>query len=90
MVGTENLKNYNFQSFKYQNECYFSLDFNGSEKNGLKKKKINLKSISFLCFVKNTGGRGVRLKELKSVSRKLGFNNIFYAGELNTGINLMS
>ena len=31
-------------------------------------------------FVKNTGGRGVRLKELKSVSRKLGFNNIFYAG----------
>ena len=81
VVGTENLKNYNFQSFKYQNECYFSLDFNGSEKKWIKKIKKNKFKINLiLMFVKNTGGRGVRLKELKSVSRKLGFNNIFYAG----------
>ncbi len=31
-------------------------------------------------FVRNTGGRGVRLKELKFISRKLNTNNIFYAG----------
>ena len=38
------------------------------KKSGLKKlKKINLKLILILMFLKNTGGRGVRLKELKSV-----------------------
>ena len=39
VIGTEKLKNYNFQSFKFLKDCYFSLDFNGSEKSGLEKLK---------------------------------------------------
>ena len=31
-------------------------------------------------FIKNTGGRGIRFEQLKSVSKKLNSNNIFYAG----------
>ena len=81
VVGTEKLKNYNFQSFKFLKDCYFSLDFNGSEKKWIRKiKKYKLKLNLILMFVKNTGGRGVRLKELKFISRKLNTSNIFYAG----------
>ena len=81
VIGTEKLKNYNFQSFKFLNDCYFSLDFDGSEKKWIRKiKKYKLKINLIFMFVKNTGGRGVRLKEFKSVFRKLNTNNIFYAG----------
>tara|TARA_B100000131_G_C17879983_1_gene517868 strand:+ start:44 stop:724 length:681 start_codon:yes stop_codon:yes gene_type:complete len=81
VIGTEKLKNYNFQSFKFLKDCYFSLDFNGSEKKWIRKiKKYKLKLNLILMFVRNTGGRGVRLKELKFISRKLNTNNIFYAG----------
>ena len=81
VIGTEKLKNYNFQSFKFLKDCYFSLDFNGSEKKWIRKiKKYKLKLNLILMFVRNTGGRGVRLKELKFISRKLNKNNIFYAG----------
>ena len=81
VIGTEKLKNYNFQSFKFLKDCYFSLDFNGSEKKWIRKiKKYKLKLNLILMFVKNTGGRGIRLRELKFISRKLNTNNIFYAG----------
>ena len=66
VIGTEKLKNYNFQSFKFLKDCYFSLDFNGSEKKWIRKiKKYKLKLNLILMFVKNTGGRGVRLKRVK-------------------------
>ena len=81
VVGTEKIRNYNFQSYKFLTECYFSLDFNGSEKKWIgviKKNKLKINLI--LMFLKSTGGRGVRFKELKSVSQKLNSNNIFYAG----------
>ena len=81
VVGTENLRNYNFQSYKFLNKCFFSLDFNGTEKKWIRKIKKNKFKINLiLMFIKNTGGRGVRFRELKSISKTLNSNNIFYAG----------
>ena len=81
VVGTENLRNYNFQSYKFLNKCFFSLDFNGTEKKWIRKIKKNKFKINLiLMFIKNTGGRGVRFRELKSVSKTLNSSNIFYAG----------
>tara|TARA_B100001939_G_scaffold336644_1_gene340014 strand:- start:639 stop:1319 length:681 start_codon:yes stop_codon:yes gene_type:complete len=81
VVGTENLRNYNFQSYKFLNKCFFSLDFNGTEKKWIRKIKKNKFKINLiLMFIKNTGGRGVRFSELKSISKTLNSSNIFYAG----------
>ena len=81
VIGTEKLKNYNLQCYKFLNECYFSLDFDGSEKRWIEKIKKNKFKINLiLMFIKNTGGRGIRFEQLKSVSKKLNSNNIFYAG----------
>ena len=81
VVGTENLRNYNFQSYNFLNKCFFSLDFNGTEKKWIRKiKKNKLKINLILMFIKNTGGRGVRFRELKSISKTLNSSNIFYAG----------
>ena len=81
VVGTENLRNYNFHSYNFLNKCFFSLDFNGTEKKWIRKiKKNKLKINLILMFIKNTGGRGVRFRELKSISKTLNSSNIFYAG----------
>ena len=81
VVGTENLRNYNFQSYNFLNKCFFSLDFNGTEKKWIRKIKKNKFKINLiLMFIKNTGGRGVRFRELKSISKTLNSSNIFYAG----------
>ena len=81
VIGTEKLKNYNFQCFRFLNDCFFSLDFNGTEKKWIRKIKNNKLKINLIfMFVKNTGGRGVRFKEFKSVLKELNTKNIFYAG----------
>ena len=81
VVGTENLRNYNFQSYKFLNKCFFSLDFNGTEKKWIRKIKKNKFKINLiLMFIKNTGGRGVRFREVKLISKTLNTSNIYYAG----------
>ena len=75
------MRNYNFQSYKFLNKCFFSLDFNGTEKKWIRKIKKNKFKINLiLMFIKNTGGRGVRFRELKSISKTLNTSNIYYAG----------
>jgi phosphoribosylformimino-5-aminoimidazole carboxamide ribotide isomerase len=80
VVGTETMKNYSIENFIIENKIFFSIDFNGYEKNWIKKmyRKKNLNII--LMFIKRTGGRGVDYVTIKKVNKLLKQHNCIVAG----------
>lgn len=80
VVGTETMKNYSIENFIIEKKIFFSIDFNGYEKNWIKKmyRKKNLNII--LMFIKRTGGRGVDYVTIKKVNKLLKLHNCIVAG----------
>ncbi len=80
VIGTETMKNYSIENFLIEKNIFFSIDFNGSEQNWIRKmyRKKNLNLI--LMFVKRTGGRGVDYITLRKNIKLFGMHNCFVAG----------
>ena len=81
VLGTEKMKKYNLRAFSYKSNIYLSLDIlneNDKSTNFLKKSKFKLDVI--LMFLRNVGGRGIRLNEVKKIVRELPNFSFHYAG----------
>ncbi len=81
ILGTETIKNYHMRDFLLKKTFYFSIDFNGTEKEWLnrfyfEKEKLNL----IFMFVKQIGGRGINYKVLKGFKKVIKENNSLIAG----------
>ena len=75
------MKKYNLKTFGYKSPIYLSLDIlneNDKSTNFLKKSKFKLDVI--LMFLRNVGGRGIRLNEVKKIVRELPNFSFHYAG----------
>lgn len=85
ILGTETLKNFNLKSYYLHKPHYISIDFNGNEAawiDKLEKEKIQYNLI--LMFLRNVGGRGLNLKYIVKLKRKLKKHKISIAGGLKT------
>ncbi len=81
VLGTETLRNYRIKDFLIKKDFYFSIDFNGYERQWLlkvKKEKIKLNLI--LMFLKKVGGRGVDFNLINKYKDVLVNNNCYIAG----------
>ena len=85
ILGTEKLKNYNLRVFFMKHVCRISIDFNGFEKKWIRKiKKEKIKSKLIFMFLKNIGGRGVSVKEIKAILNNFPLNKCSVAGGISS------
>ena len=81
VLGTEKLKKYNLRCFKQKVKVHFSLDIlNNSDRWVDTFKKSRFKADIILMFLRNVGGRGVRIKNVRAIKKRLPGFNLIYAG----------
>ena len=81
VLGTEKLKKYNLRCFKQKVKIHFSLDIlNDSDQWVDTFKKSRFKADIILMFLRNVGGRGVRIKSVRAIKKRLPGFNLLYAG----------
>tara|TARA_Y100000589_G_C26941449_1_gene542568 strand:+ start:43 stop:729 length:687 start_codon:yes stop_codon:yes gene_type:complete len=85
VLGTETMKNFNFKCFEFIKKCKISIDFNGKESYWLRKLGRQKHSMDIiLMFVRQVGGRGVDMKVIRSLNKKLYFHKLSLAGGVKT------
>ena len=85
VLGTETIKNFNFKCFEFIKKCKISIDFNGREsiwirKLGRQKHPMDI----ILMFVRKVGGRGVDMKFIRNLKKKLSCHRLSLAGGVKT------
>ena len=85
VLGTETIKNFNFKCFEFIKKCKISIDFNGREsfwirKLGRQKHPMDI----ILMFVRKVGGRGVDMKFIRNLNKKLSSHRLSLAGGVKT------
>ncbi len=85
VLGTETIKNFNFKCFEFIKKCKISIDFNGREsiwirKLGRQKHPMDI----ILMFVRKVGGRGVDMKFIRNLNKKLSCHRLSLAGGIKT------
>ncbi len=81
VIGTEKMKKYNLQCFNQNKKIYISLDIKGETKKWITfLKKSKFKPDIILMFLRNIGGRGIRLEGVKKLIQTLPNYNFHYAG----------
>ncbi len=85
VLGTETIKNFNFKCFEFIKKCKISIDFNGKEsiwirKLGRQKHPMDI----ILMFVRKVGGRGVDMKFIRNLNKKLSCHRLSLAGGVKT------
>ncbi len=81
VLGTEKIKKYNLKCYDYKVKFYLSLDILNNADEWIRfLKKSKFKPDLILMFLRNVGGRGIRLKFLKKIKNRLPGHKFFYAG----------
>ena len=81
ILGTEKLKNYNLRVFFRKHVCRISIDFNGFERKWIRKiKKEKIRSKLIFMFLKNVGGRGISIREIRAIINNFPLNKCSVAG----------
>ena len=85
VLGTETIKNFNFKCFESIKKFKISIDFNGRESfwiSKLERQKHPMDII--LMFVRNVGGRGVDMRFIRNLNKKLSCHSLSLAGGVKT------
>lgn len=85
VLGTETMKNFDFKCFEFIKKCKISIDFNGKESFWLRKLGRQKHSMNIiLMFIKQVGGRGVDMRFIRSLKKKLYLHKLSLAGGIKT------
>ena len=85
VLGTETIKNFNFKCFESIKKFKISIDFNGRESFWIRKLERQKHPMDIiLMFVKKVGGRGVDMRSIRDLNKKLSFHRLSLAGGVKT------